>query len=276
MMPARALAQRWADSLAAWAIPEDILARAPESPWGFPTEIFARSAREAVSGAEGSSPSRTSALQALSGGGTVLDVGAGGGAASLPLAPPATRIIAVDESGAMLDAFRGIADARSIAYNVVEGTWPDIARRVEVADVAVCHHVLYNVADILPFLEELHSHARRRVVIEITGAHPQADLSPLWRELHGIERPETPVADDVVDLLRASGRHVDVERFWRPSRWAHIDRAAQVAFARRRLCLPADRDAEIDRLLTPTDREIYTLWWDPMTDTSDSSNSRTS
>ena len=35
----------------------------------------------------------------------MLDVGAGGGAASLPLTPPAGVLIPVDESQAMLDVF---------------------------------------------------------------------------------------------------------------------------------------------------------------------------
>ena len=35
-------ADRWREQLAAWAIPEAILANAPESPWGFATECFRR------------------------------------------------------------------------------------------------------------------------------------------------------------------------------------------------------------------------------------------
>ena len=31
-----AAARRWADQLAAWAIPDEILATAPESPWSLP------------------------------------------------------------------------------------------------------------------------------------------------------------------------------------------------------------------------------------------------
>ena len=41
-------AQRWADDLASWAIPPDILERAPEPPWGFPVACFARGAEMAL------------------------------------------------------------------------------------------------------------------------------------------------------------------------------------------------------------------------------------
>jgi hypothetical protein len=37
-------AEHWRDELRRWAIPPQIIAAAPESPWGFPTELFARRA----------------------------------------------------------------------------------------------------------------------------------------------------------------------------------------------------------------------------------------
>ncbi|MHB8510630.1 MAG: ATP-binding protein [Actinomycetota bacterium] len=58
------------------------------------------------------------------------------------------------------------------------------------ADVVVCHHVLYDVADIVPFVHALTEHALNHVVIEIFDEHPVAWMNPLWRELHGIGRPD--------------------------------------------------------------------------------------
>src|SRR3954468_24194750 len=79
----RPAAERWRDELSAWAIPPDILAAAPEPPWGFPVELFRADAESP------DTPSRDAALAALPDGGTVLDVGCGGGGASLALVPPA-------------------------------------------------------------------------------------------------------------------------------------------------------------------------------------------
>jgi SAM-dependent methyltransferase len=255
------LARRWSEQLAAWAIPEDILRRAPESPWGYPSELFTRTATVALDAEP--SPSHRRAIDALGAGGTVLDVGCGAGGSSLPLGAHATRIVGVDESEAMLESFRRLANAQSVDHLTVAGRWPNVADRVEAADVVVCHHVVYNVPDLVPFLDELDRHARRRVVIELSDDHPQAGLNPLWLALHGVERPAHPTADDVVELLRTMGAAVEVERFGRPSPWTDVDRPAQVAFARKRLCVGPDRDAEIDRLLRPTDRRLVTLWWDP-------------
>src|SRR5437588_5199305 len=163
-------ARRWREDLDSWAIPPEILAAAPETPWACPTGLFARAAEEALAARaarsdEGqASPSVRRALEALPEGGSVLDVGAGGGAASLPLCPPAAAVTAVDQSPDMLAAFAGLAEGQGIHHTEIQGLWPDVAGDVGPADVVVCHHVLYNVGDLVPFVVALTGHARRRVV----------------------------------------------------------------------------------------------------------------
>ena len=76
-------ADRWREQLLAWAIPPEILAAVADSPWTVPTDVFARRADTSVAAPEGASYRR--AREALGDGGTVLDVGSGAGAASLPL-----------------------------------------------------------------------------------------------------------------------------------------------------------------------------------------------
>lgn len=257
-----AAGERWAAELAAWAIPEEILAAAPESPWGFPPALFQAPARD--SGV--ATPARRRAVEALPPGGVVLDVGSGGGAASLPLCPPAAQVIAVDESAEMLASLAARADELGVAHEEVQGRWPDVAPAVPPADVVVCHHVFYNVADLTAFAIALTDHARRRVVAELTATHPLTPHAGLWRHFHGIERPEGPTAEDAVAVLEEAGLAVTAERFLVPPR-RHSDRAEWVAFVRRRLCLTADRDAELDALLPADDaflrpREAVAVWWE--------------
>src|SRR5581483_9036430 len=82
-------ARRWRDDLESWAIPPEILAAAPETPWACPTALFARSTEETLAAGGGltaqgePSPSFLRAREVLPAGGSVLDVGAGAGAASL-------------------------------------------------------------------------------------------------------------------------------------------------------------------------------------------------
>lgn len=250
--------------LESWAIPEAILAAAPESPWTFPPALFARSAERALADTH-PTPSRRRAAEAIPPGGSVLDVGAGAGAASLPLAPPAGLITAVDESRPMLDAFAEGAERIGIDHAEIQGRWPEVSPEVPDADVVVCHHVVYNVADLAPFLRALDGHARRRVVLELTARHPQSDLNPLWLAIHGIQRPAGPTSDDAAEVARSLGYDVQVEAFEHSSMWHGAGRDERIAFARRRLCVGPERDDEIGRHLDrepgPT-RRLVSIWWD--------------
>jgi SAM-dependent methyltransferase len=251
---------RWRAQLEAWAIPEEILAAAPESPWGFPVGLFRARAERAGAGGR-PTPSNREAARWLPPGGGVLDVGAGGGAASLPLAGVAGRVVAVDESSAMVEAFLAAAAGAGLRAEGVQGRWPQVAGRVGPADVVVCHHVLYNVADLAPFAAALTDHARRRVVVELTDRHPLVGLAPLWRRFHGLERPSGPTAGDAAAALRALG--LDLRRQdWESDDRLGFDRFEElVAFTRRRLCLPADRDAEVaEALLEAGTHEVGGVW----------------
>jgi SAM-dependent methyltransferase len=213
-------------------------------------------------------------------GGSVIDVGSGAGAASLPLAARASRITAVDTDPAMLSSLAAIAaglgpdDGRGPAEIVtVAGRWPDLADRVPVADVVVCHHVLYNVMELRPFVEALSEHARVRVVVEMTERHPVEPMNPLWRRFHGLERPEGPTWEDAVAAISSLGHDVNVERWDAAPLHTYESFDEMVAYHRRRLCLPSSSDPEVAAALEelgadPANpvglgrgRPIMTLWW---------------
>jgi len=251
--------ERWREQLEGWAIPAEILAAAPESPWAYPVGLFRSRARRA--GSRPTTPSNREAARYLPEGGSVLDVGAGAGAASLPLAGTAGRLVAVDESPEMLASFLAAAGQRGVAAEGVEGSWPEVAGRLGPADVVVCHHVLYNVADLAPFASALTGHARRRVVAELTDRHPLAGLRPLWRRFHDLDRPTGPGADDAVAALAALGLAVDRQDWESQERFGFDDFDELVAFTRRRLCLPAARDPEIaEALLSEGTRQVDGVW----------------
>jgi SAM-dependent methyltransferase len=251
--------ERWREQLDGWAIPSEILAAAPESPWGYPVGLFRSRARRA--GSRPATPSNLEAARSMPEGGSVLDVGAGAGAASLPLAGLAGRLVAVDESPAMVASFLDAAAAAGVPAEAVEGRWPEVAGRVGPADVVVCHHVLYNVADLAPFALALTGHARRRVVAELTDRHPLAGLGPLWRRFHDLDRPTGPGADDAVAALGAAGLEVDRQDWEQPDRFGFDDFDELVAFTRRRLCLPAARDPEVaEALLDEGTRQVDGVW----------------
>jgi SAM-dependent methyltransferase len=252
---------RWAEDLAAWAIPDEILAQAPESPWIHPVRQFV--VAEAIS----DSPSHARAREALPLRGSVLDVGCGGGRAAFAVTPPASLVIGVDHQQGMLDEFAAEAVRRGVDHRTHLGDWPDVAGDVGTADIVVCHHVAYNVADLVPFVVALDRHASRRVVMEIPVRHPLSNLSPLWRRFWDLDRPEGPTASDAFEVCRGAGVAVNLEEWAGPPGPAgDISFDEQVRFTRIRLCLPAERDAEVAEALEQMEsappRELATLWWD--------------
>jgi SAM-dependent methyltransferase len=256
-------AQQWQSDLAAWAIPEAILEQAQQSPWIHPVEMFT------VTDEVPDSPSHGRARDGLTGSQReILDVGCGGGRATMALANEVSLATGVDSSAQMLQAYASAAQARGLPVQTIEGVWPEIADVTPQADVVVCHHVVYNVAQIVPFLTALNDHARRRVVLELPTRHPLSSMNPLWEQFWGLRRPTRPTAAHLVTIAEAMGLapHLEV---WQDEQWGArvaLPDAERVRYARIRLCLTEDRDAEIAAaLLQQQDaqpREVATVWWD--------------
>jgi SAM-dependent methyltransferase len=267
------LLTQWQDNLAGWAIPAHITAAVPDSPWVLPRQVFARRADRLSQAPAG--PSYQRAWAALDPPGSVLDVGAGAGAACLPLAPRTTALTVVDTDPGMLDLLARRARAAGLDPELHVGPWPEVAAQAAAADVVTCHNVLYNVPDLEPFLAALTGHARRQVVIELTAAHPLTSLNPLWLRFHGLERPKGPTAGDVLAILDAMGLRAGHTEWNRPAEadYATVRELAEVT--RRRLCLPAERAAEVEAALRDTGlgggqatdlgtagRAVVTIWWE--------------
>ncbi|MFF0580169.1 class I SAM-dependent methyltransferase [Streptosporangium saharense] len=257
--------ERWRADLALWAIPEEIAAKARTDPWGHSPARFAERTERALAEREG--PTLDRVAEALPPGGVLLDVGAGTGAASLPLAGRLGELVAVDPSPGMLAELETRAVSLGVPLRVVPGRWPDVAAETPAADVAVCAHVVYNVPDLAAFLTELSGHARLRVVLELTERHPMTWLNPLWAHFHGIVRPGRPTVHDVVAVAEGLGHRVRHEDRLAPlSRFATPQGLAESAC--RRLCLDPGRTDEVVAAaiqldMWPLPRERwFTLWWD--------------
>jgi SAM-dependent methyltransferase len=248
-------ARRWAELQSGRGIPPEILAAAPADPWAHDPRDFT------APDVAADTPSRRAAAELLGDGGTVLDVGCGGGAAVFGL-DRVTGAVGVDRQPDLLEAFAAAARARGVPCRTVPGSWPDVADEAGRADVVVCHHVLHNVVDLPPFLTALTAAAGSGVVVEMLAEHPLAWLDPLWLRFHGLRRPPPATTDDAVAVLVELGVRPAVVRWERPEAGRR-----DAAWVTRRLCLPAAREAEVATALAELParpREVATLAWRPV------------
>ncbi|WP_236003659.1 class I SAM-dependent methyltransferase [Nonomuraea antri] len=265
-MDAEELAARWRERLESWAIPPEIVAAAPADPWSHSPERFGTRTDRALSEPD-DGPTMSRLAEALPDQGTLLDVGSGPGAASLPLRGRIGHLYAVDTSAAMLDGLVIRAEKLGVPVTAVEGRWPDVADQVPVVDVTIAAHVVYNVPDLAEFLRALDARTRGRVVLELPHRHPMSWMTPLWQHFHGVSRPVRPIAEDCVALAAALGFAVRVEEREAPlERFTSLEELA--ASACRRICLDPARAAEVAATAqelgmwpVPRDRWV-TVWWE--------------
>lgn len=179
---------------------------------------------------------------------TALDVGAGTGRHTLALAPHVKRVVAVDPSPAMLGllnedvAARGLQNVEAVASGWIEA-------EVAPADVVLCSHVLYPIADAVPFVRKLDSAARQRVFVYLRVDPLPTDMG-LWKEFHGVALQAQPAHLDLVNLLAQIGIAADVEVVHHRFTWTFADVDEAVAQVRNSLCLREDDAAAAAKLRT--------------------------
>ena len=187
-----------------------------------------------------------------SGRATVLDVGSGPGRLSVPIAPRARQVTAVDPSKKMLALLRRRAREAGVAnVRTVHGNWQDV--EVEAADVVVCAHVITLVPDVVPFVRKLDAAARKRVLLYVGGYAADGVLDPFWRRFHGRQRSPGASWVDALAMLEEIGLEVSVEVVELPTWSRHETLADAVEVYRDQLVLPRTKEVEIEltRLLGP-------------------------
>jgi SAM-dependent methyltransferase len=125
---------------------------------------------------------------------TLLDVGAGTGRHVNPLAGRLDWVTAVEPSQAMREH---IEPAPNVT--VIGSTWEDADPAP--ADLVICAHVLYPVAEPVPFIEKLERFARERVFIWMRDSPHTMPAEVMARP----ERGREPWLRDCLLLLRQLG-----------------------------------------------------------------------
>jgi len=134
---------------------------------------------------------------------TLIDVGAGTGRHAIPLAERLEWVTAIEPSEGM----RSHIPLRD-NMTVIASTWEDA--EVAAADLVICSHVLYGVAEPVPFIDKLQKAARDRVFVMIRESdlpHPAAEIR---RRIAGDAGPRLPRFSELFMLLVQMGAAPDV------------------------------------------------------------------
>ncbi len=176
---------------------------------------------------------------------TWIDVGAGAGRFSLPLALRVQSVIAVEPSAAMRAEFASVQIEHGITnVELRDERWPsDDPRLSDIGDVALISHVAYDIEPIDAFLDTLERSARRECAAVLFDRSPSAMFWQVWPDIHGEEQVQLPGGDDLIALIEARGAQVETAviapRGERP-RFVFDTLDDAVDWARRRLWLAED------------------------------------
>ena len=134
---------------------------------------------------------------------TLIDVGAGTGRHTVPLAARLEWVTAVEPSEGMRSHIPPLDNV-----TVVASTWEDA--EVAPADLVICAHVMYGVREPVPFLTKLDRSARERVFVmmrESRAVHPAVRLR---ERLIGSSGPREARFSELFMLLGQIGIAADV------------------------------------------------------------------
>ncbi|MEA2026339.1 MAG: hypothetical protein U9O18_06580 [Chloroflexota bacterium] len=169
-------------------------------------------------------------------GDTWLDLGAGGGRYSLPLALEVARVHAIDPSPSMLDVLCGGMSQYGIDnIDITAGEWP-LEGDAPPADVALMAHVGYGIEAFGAFLDAAEAAVSRRCVVVMRASDADGSRDALWHEIHGEPRVPYPMLQELLMLLVARDTVPEVALVDRGT-WGSADREELLDASRRQLWL---------------------------------------
>lgn len=147
---------------------------------------------------------------------TLIDVGAGAGRHATPLAERLEWVTAVEPSEGM----RSRIPPRE-NMTVIASTWEDA--EVAPADFVICSHVLYAVAEPVPFLEKMNASARERAFVMMRESELPHPARIVRQKLMGGEGPRLPRFSELFMLLLQMGITPDVKFLSYPILTRYLD-----------------------------------------------------
>lgn len=201
---------------------------------------------------------------------TWLDIGAGGGRYSLPLALKVAHVHAVDPSASVLEVLReGMAEHGITNIDITAGHWP-LPDAPPQANVALMAHVGYDIEGFATFLEAAEEATDHRCVVVMRAGDASNPGPVLWEEIHAEPRTPLPVAEELLALLVAHGVAPQVTYSERGT-WGYPARDQLLEASRRQLWLRpgSEKDRHLQQLISTRAEQRDGQWsleWRPMRD----------
>ena len=178
-----------------------------------------------------------------------LDIGAGGGRYTLPLALSVREVIAIEPSESMRSILlQGAKDNGIQNIRVIANRWP--AKGIPEVDAALISHVGYDIEEIGPFLDAMEASARRLCVAILRDAAPSSSADWFWPRIHGEKRKPLPSLREFLILQIARERLYEV-RLITEQIHDHSHRETIDSFLRQQLFIEANsaKDRRLKQLI---------------------------
>lgn len=194
-------------------------------------------------------------LNDLKPGETVLDIGAGTGRWTVPLAKKAKKVTAVEPSAAMLEILKqNAAEAGLNNVEIIQSAWEDDTATPH--DIAVCAHAMYNAPDLVGFARKMEANAARRCYLAMRLIPVDGVMAELSRRIYG-NSSDSPNFIVGYNALYAADIYANVILEEGTFHWTSPDIESAVEMAKRHLYL--GDSAEYDELIRETLNRRLTL-----------------
>jgi SAM-dependent methyltransferase len=207
---------------------------------------------------------------------TVLDIGAGTGRWTIPLAKVAFRITAVDPSEAMLEILKrnSVESGVTEKIDIINTNWEQA--EVESCDFVICFHAMYMSFDFAGFIHKMEAHAKRRCYLGLRHFPIDGIIQELSLKING-SKHDSPNFIIGYNALCQMGIYpnVTIENF----RHHWIDDSFEAAFNRAKRHLLLEDNPGHDTLIKqtlkyrleekdgvyrwPDSMTTALVWWDP-------------
>ncbi len=203
---------------------------------------------------------------------SVLDIGAGDGRWSIPLARKARSVTAVEPDGDMRELLQDNLKRGGENVRIITGAWEEAETNVH--DIAVCAHAIYSSPDFSLFIRKMEQHARKACYLAMRLPPVDGVISELTRSVYG-RAHDSVNAVVAYNALYALGIYANVVVEDEILRWTNTTQEEALKRAKRHLRLESSDQYDVliretlKRRLTAVDGEMVwpdgmrsaLLWW---------------